>query len=220
MSATSVLPRGSLPLLLICTVHGAALGALALGLGQTVPPKPPEVVMAVVVPPQPMPVVAPPTETPPEVKPTPRPPVQQPKPAPLPPIKDAPPSPHAINTPVAEPTPPVPEVAKAEPAPPAPPAPPVVTPPRSDAAHLNNPAPAYPTLSRKLGEQGKVLLSIYVLADGTVGELKVKQSSGFSRLDDAALSAVKRWKFVPARQGDTPVAYWYVQPLNFALNAA
>ncbi|MBK6757815.1 MAG: energy transducer TonB [Moraxellaceae bacterium] len=46
-------------------------------------------------------------------------------------------------------------------------------------------------MSRRLGEQGRVVLNVYILADGTVGEVKIKQSSGFSRLDDAALQAVK-----------------------------
>lgn len=219
----SQLTRRALPLLLICTAHLLGLLALAYGLGSSPPTPPQAVISAVVLPPQPLPVVAPPSE------PTPEPPKPQqsptpPKPAPLPPLKNAPPAPDAITAPATEPQPVQPEVARAEaaptpPAPPAPPTPPAVVPPRSDAAHLNNPAPAYPTLSRKLGEQGRVLLSIYVLADGTVGEIKLKQSSGFSRLDEVALSTVKRWKFVPARQGDNTIAYWYVQPLNFSLNA-
>lgn len=224
MSATSVFPRGAVPLLIICSAHMAALGALALGLDRSEPPKSPEVISVVVLPPQPLPVVAPPSESTPE-PPRPQPQPTPPTPAPLPPVKNAPPTPDAISAPPAEPTPPTPVLAKADAAPApaaplAPPAPPAVVPPRSDAAHLNNPAPAYPALSRKLGEQGRVLLAIYVLADGTVGEIKLKQSSGFERLDDVARNTVKRWKFVPARQGDTPIAYWYVQPMDFSLNGA
>ena len=93
-----------------------------------------------------------------------------------------------------------------------------MVPPRSDASHLNNPAPVYPNVSRRLGEQGKVLFDVYILPDGTVGEIKLKRSSGYTRLDDAALAAVRAWRYVPARRGDTPIPYWYVQPITFALD--
>ena len=89
--------------------------------------------------------------------------------------------------------------------------------PRVDAGHLNNPAPGYPPVSRRMGEQGQVLLDVLILADGSVGELKVKKTSGFRRLDSAALDAVERWRYQPARRGNTPIAYWYVQPIVFAL---
>jgi protein TonB len=87
-----------------------------------------------------------------------------------------------------------------------------------DAAHLNNPAPAYPALSRRFGEQGQVLLDVHILADGRVGDIKLRRSSGFSRLDGAALEAVRHWRYVPARHGNEPIAYWYVQPVTFSLN--
>ena len=93
-----------------------------------------------------------------------------------------------------------------------------VTPPRTDAAHLNNPAPQYPALSRRLGEQGRVMLDVYILPDGSVGEIKLNRTSGFPRLDNAALQAVKSWKYVPAKRGDKPIPYWYVQPVSFVLN--
>ncbi|MNU05823.1 Gram-negative bacterial tonB protein [compost metagenome] len=63
-----------------------------------------------------------------------------------------------------------------------------------------------------------MLLDVYILPDGSVGELKLNTSSGFARLDDAALSAVRHWRFVPARRGDAPIPYWYVQPVTFSLN--
>ncbi len=93
-----------------------------------------------------------------------------------------------------------------------------MTPPRTDAAHLNNPAPQYPALSRRLGEQGRVMLDVYILPDGSVGEIKLNKSSGFPRLDNAALQAVKNWKYVPAKRGNKPIAFWYVQPVSFVLN--
>jgi protein TonB len=95
---------------------------------------------------------------------------------------------------------------------------PKVTPPRSDAAHLNNPVPAYPTASRRFGEQGHVLLEVFILADGSVGEIRLKRSSGFMRLDEAALDAVRRWRFVPARRGEQAIAQWHVQPITFSLD--
>src|SRR5690606_39939973 len=93
-----------------------------------------------------------------------------------------------------------------------------VTPPREDAHQLNNPRPAYPALSRRLREQGTVLLEILILPDGTVGEVKIKESSGFKRLDDTAVKAVKQWRYTPARRGQEPIAYWYLQPLEFSLH--
>lgn len=92
-----------------------------------------------------------------------------------------------------------------------------VTPPRSDAAHLNNPKPVYPAVSRRLKEAGRVVLEVYILADGSVGEVRVKTSSGYPRLDEAALAAVRRWKYVPARRGNDPVALWHAQSLVFSL---
>jgi protein TonB len=94
-----------------------------------------------------------------------------------------------------------------------------VIPPRSDAAHLSNPAPSYPSMSRRLGEQGRVVLEVYILVNGTVGEIRLKQSSGFKRLDQAAMQAVKKWQYQPARKGQQAIDFWYVQPLSFSLGS-
>jgi len=67
-------------------------------------------------------------------------------------------------------------------------------------------------------EQGTVLLQVLILPDGSVGEVRVKESSGYKRLDDTAIKAVKQWKYIPARQGDETIAYWYLQPLEFSLH--
>ena len=90
-------------------------------------------------------------------------------------------------------------------------------PPRFDAAYLENPAPEYPRLARRLGEQGTVLLEVYVTADGSPERIRLHKSSGSPRLDEAARETVKRWKFVPARQGDRPVGAWIVVPIRFVL---
>ncbi len=93
----------------------------------------------------------------------------------------------------------------------------VVTPPQFSAAYLNNPAPDYPRLSKKLHEQGTVRLRVEVSANGLAASVAVSQSSGYPRLDEAAVAAVKRWKFIAAKQGDQPVAAQVIVPLVFAL---
>lgn len=106
------------------------------------------------------------------------------------------------------------------PAPPAPLAAPVaVTPtqPRFDADYLDNPKPAYPALSRRSGEQGRVVLHVQVAASGLPTEVHLHAGSGSSRLDNAALDAVRRWKFVPARLGSEPVAASVLVPIVFSL---
>ena len=62
-----------------------------------------------------------------------------------------------------------------------------------------------------------MLLDVYILPDGSVGQIRLRRSSGYPRLDEAALDAVRRWRYVPARRGDEPIPYWYVQPLHFEL---
>ncbi len=89
--------------------------------------------------------------------------------------------------------------------------------PSADAAGLNNKAPVYPMLSRKRKEQGTVWMLLLVSKDGLVTELKLKKTSGFDRLDQAALQAVKKWKFQPARKEGQPIDYWYELPLKFSL---
>ncbi|HEY8218902.1 MAG TPA: energy transducer TonB, partial [Methylobacter sp.] len=78
--------------------------------------------------------------------------------------------------------------------------------PSFNAAYLNNPAPNYPSVSRRLGEQGLVLLRVQVTADGTAESVELQTGSGSSRLDQAALEAVKKWQFVPAKRGEQSVS--------------
>lgn len=92
-----------------------------------------------------------------------------------------------------------------------------VTAARFDAAYLNNPPPAYPALSRRMREQGRVLLRVFVTADGRPGRIELNESSGSSRLDAAAEAAVARWRFVPARHGDRDVDAWVIVPIVFKL---
>ena len=85
------------------------------------------------------------------------------------------------------------------------------------ADYLHNPKPIYPPLSRRLGEEGQVLLHVQVSADGEALQVNVKRSSGFKRLDQAAMDVVKRWQFVPAKQGNTAQVSWVDVPLQFSL---
>lgn len=99
------------------------------------------------------------------------------------------------------------------------PAPAAVEPsqPRFDADYLQNPAPAYPPLSRRAGEEGKVVLKVYVEPSGLASQVEIHKSSDFERLDKSAISAVSRWKFVPARQGSVAVGAWVLVPIVFSL---
>jgi protein TonB len=92
-----------------------------------------------------------------------------------------------------------------------------VVPPRFDAAYLNNPRPDYPRAAKRMGEQGKVMLRVYVSTAGIPEKVEVGTSSGSRRLDEAARLAVEQWKFLPARQGDVAVAAWVIVPITFAL---
>jgi len=89
--------------------------------------------------------------------------------------------------------------------------------PNLNADYLNNPAPAYPSASRQLGEQGKVLLRVLVNTDGAVEQITLRKSSGYDRLDQAAQETVQKWRFVPARRGEQVVSAWVVVPVSFSL---
>lgn len=163
--------------------------------------------------------------TPPQVKalaPQPEPkPVETPKPR----VQPRPKSPPVIAVAESAPTNYVVPVTPPEPPPvPAPvaaaPAPAPYVAPVIDAAHLHNPKPVYPQMSRRQGEEGKVMLRVLIGADGNAEEVRVSRSSGFERLDRSALDAVKKWKFVPARRGETPIAEWWDVPVSFTLEQA
>jgi protein TonB len=89
--------------------------------------------------------------------------------------------------------------------------------PKFDADYLNNPKPGYPSISRRLGEEGVVMLRVYVSANGTPDQIQLLKSSGFDRLDQAAQFAVSKWRFAPARQGKMAVAAWVQVPVSFQL---
>jgi len=92
---------------------------------------------------------------------------------------------------------------------------PALTAARFDADYLHNPAPAYPAQSRRLKEEGTVLLLVRVSAEGTPLSVEVRNSSGFERLDEAGLQAVRQWRFVPAKRGSENVAASVLVPIQF-----
>jgi protein TonB len=98
------------------------------------------------------------------------------------------------------------------------PDPPPVIPPQFSADYLQNPAPPYPPLARRMHEQGRVLIRVLVSADGIAERIELKTSSGFPRLDQSALETIRNWKFVPARLGDQKIAAWVVVPIAFTLD--
>ena len=104
------------------------------------------------------------------------------------------------------------------PAPPAPPAPPVLVQPSSSAAHLNNPKPAYPAMSKRLGESGRVVVRVLIGPDGRAQDARIQRSSGFERLDQLALETTRdRWRYVPGTRNGVPEAMWFNVPVNFVL---
>jgi protein TonB len=132
-----------------------------------------------------------------------------------------PPAPNA-PTGVIEPQPAAPPIAAPvaampAPAPVAAPAPAKVELPSTDADYLQNPKPAYPPMSKRLGEQGRILVRVLIGVDGTAKEAQLKQSSGFDRLDQAALDTVRKWRYVPGKRGGVPEAMWFTVPINFVL---
>jgi len=167
--------------------------------------------------------IAPPA---PEKPPPPPPKIVKPKPV-------TPPAPRLVaETPVVAPTdyvepPPPPEPAPRieapaiPPAPPAPPAPlpagPVTLGEELSVACPERRAPDYPAISRRLGEEGTVVLRVELDQAGSVVHAEVKASSGFARLDEAALTAVKTWRCQPARRNGQPVRAVALQPFKFVL---
>ena len=235
----------------VLMLHGAALWALHLGLGN----RKPEIVV-------PVHLLAQLVEQPRLIVPTPQPPVAQqaivPKPTPPKP-RVVKPSTSPVATPAAQPKPkpetvqaaepvlalattsepttipvtdpttlatqtdkplapgPTTTAVTAAPAAPARPAPAAVELPSSDASYLQNPRPTYPPLSLRLREQGTVLVDVLVSDLGLASQAKVKTSSGFFRLDNAAVSTVLTWRFVPGKRAGVAQSMWFTVPIAFTI---
>jgi periplasmic protein TonB len=206
--------------------HIAALWALQTGLlRRAVQIVIPAEILSEIVTPQPPPKVEPPpVPKPPE--PVKQPPVKRkveralpppPKPVAIPDPKPAPNAPIGVIEP-QPPPPPITAPVNPEARAPAPnPGPAKVELPSSDASYLQNPAPVYPAISKRLGEQGKVLVRVLIGADGAPHRAEVKRSSGYDRLDRSAIEYVMTCRYVPGKVGGQPQAMWYEAPVNFVL---
>lgn len=131
-----------------------------------------------------------------------------------------PPSPlEATQSTQAAPLAPQASISESKPAPAAPAAAPATSesPARFDADYLRNPAPPYPAISRRSGEEGKVVLRVQVSPQGTAESIDIKTSSGIQRLDEAALNTVRKWKFIPAKRGETAIQSTVLVPIVFKL---
>jgi protein TonB len=158
-------------------------------------------------------VAQPPTETPQK----PAPPVSRPAlvreakpPARSREVAAPPQAPSAIPAPAASATPEAP-IASAS----APLAPAAVS---ARPKYKNNPEPAYPAIARRRRQQGNVLLSVRVDADGRPEAVIVQTSSGYAALDEAAVAAVKHWEFEPGRVAGEPVPSQVEVPVQFQLD--
>ncbi len=83
---------------------------------------------------------------------------------------------------------------------------------------LQSPEPPYPLVSRARDEEGTVLVRVMITPYGMAGDVQIEKSSGFSRLDEAAIKAVRGWRFSPAKRGTQAIAMSVIVPVTFVLN--
>ena len=143
---------------------------------------------------------------------------QRPEPPKPEPPKSAPPAPEALPKPAPAPAPPPEAVAK--PAPPPAPAPSAAKSSSvSSAQYVGSCEAPYPTMSKRMNEKGTVVLKVLVKSDGTAGDVELKSSSGYPRLDQAWLEAIKTCRFTPSTGSDgKPIDEWFSAPHTFRLN--
>ena len=84
--------------------------------------------------------------------------------------------------------------------------------------YRENRPPVYPGAARQRGYEGDVLIAAEVRADGRIGSVRIKRSSGYAALDNAALEAVKIWRFEPARRMGAALDAWVEIPIRFKLS--
>jgi periplasmic protein TonB len=215
----NLLIAGSVVLLHVAALWGLQSGLLRRAVEMVVPVPQVETPPAPVQPPEPKPV-----------QPTPAPMLRKsvPAPAPKPPaVPDPAPAPTAVTgstepqpapPPIAAPVSPSPAPAPVAAAPaPAPTPAPKVEMPISDADYLHNPAPEYPRASFRLGEEGLVVVRVLIGPDGRAQDAQVGKSSGYPRLDQAAVNTVRNWRYVPGKRGGVPEAMWVNVPIRWEI---
>jgi protein TonB len=72
-------------------------------------------------------------------------------------------------------------------------------------------------MSKRMGEQGRVVVRVLISVDGVPQQAEVHQSSGFARLDRSAVEAAMRSRYVPLKRGEIPEATWVLAPMEFKL---
>lgn len=77
--------------------------------------------------------------------------------------------------------------------------------------------PRYPESARRAGAQGTTLIKVLILATGKIGEIQIEESASHPALDQAAVDAVRRWRFEPGKENGRPVDLWVLIPLEFKL---
>lgn len=122
------------------------------------------------------------------------------------------------DEPVAYVPPPEPVVAAAPPPQMMLPAQPVMLTSELSVICTDRAVPNYPLVSKRMNEQGKLVLRVELGEDGKVSNATVKTSSGFSRLDEAALTAVKTWRCKPPVRDALAVRAVALQAFNFSLS--
>jgi periplasmic protein TonB len=217
------LSRASLAIVLIAHMAIFMVLVNAAPIKPQIKPLAKPMLVSLVAVPAPKPEVAPLLPTPPKPEPV----VKKQKPKPI--VKEVTPEPQPIAAEqpvVAEPppaaiTPAPPAVVSKAPEPPkeVPVVEPKIEPPRFGAAYLENPAPAYPSQSRRIGEEGRVLLRVLVSEKGDASNVEIDSGSGSERLDQAALNAVKKWRFIPAKRNNQPISAYVIVPIKFSLQS-
>jgi len=207
--------RNWLPSLgLVMALHVAVWWGMTHFKDDTTRPVPLPVIDVALLPPPEPPRVEPPQPRPEPPRPQPQ---RQPErpPTPLPVLRtSAPDAPVMAAAPLEEVKPPPPPPVAA----PRPVAEAALEPPRYNAAYLSNPPPAYPLSARRRAIEGTALIHAEVSAEGLCLRAELKKSSGAEALDQAALEAVRKWRFIPARRGSQTVAAWVEVPITFKLD--
>ena len=96
------------------------------------------------------------------------------------------------------------------------PAQPVIIEPSIPTSGLSE--PIYPASEIRAEHSGTVLLSLEILPNGRVGEIRLVQSSGYAKLDQSALREARKWRFVPGSRDGVPAARWKQVPVTFELH--
>jgi protein TonB len=228
----------------VVLMHLLAFWAIQAGLARDIGRQLPQVVQAILLqetlpPPPPPKIDTPPAPLPPPPQPTPPQPQPPPPVAPAPPVAAPSPTPPAqvppVEVAVASSTTPkqaitavannAPQPTPASAAAPAAPAAPSTTakaksePVRTGPIGIYCEKPSFPTISRRMEEEGSVTLNIFVNVDGNVSKINIEKSSGFKRLDEAAKNESMRWRFKPATLDGKPVEHSFTKTFNFKLDS-